>query len=73
MIEYLDAATKATLHQIFYGFVIVFVVALFMNSIGGKLRSQLAGRLLPGKDSRSGGDSVQHRRVGRRSGVYIRA
>ncbi len=42
MIEYLDAATKATLHQIIYGFVIVFVVALFMNSIGGKLRSQLA-------------------------------
>lgn len=45
MIEYLDVATKATLHQIIYGFVIVFAVALFMNSIGEKLRSQLAGRL----------------------------
>lgn len=39
MIEYLDVATKATLHQIIYGFVIVFAVALFMNSIGEKLRS----------------------------------
>jgi hypothetical protein len=45
MIEYLDVATNATLHQIIYGFVIVFAVALFMNSIGEKLRSQLAGRL----------------------------
>lgn len=30
-------------------------------------------RLLPGKARRSGGDVLPHRRVGRRSGVYIRA
>lgn len=45
MIEYLDAATKTTFHQIVYGFVIVFAIALFMNSVGRKLRAHLAGRL----------------------------
>lgn len=45
MIEYLDAATKTTFHQIVYGFVVVFAIALFMNSVGRKLRAQLAGRL----------------------------
>lgn len=45
MLEYLDVAVKTTCCQIVYGFVIVFVVALFMNAVGKKLRSQLAGRL----------------------------
>ena len=45
MIEYLDTATKTTLHQIVYGFVIVFAIALFMNGVGKKLRAHLAGRL----------------------------
>jgi len=45
MLEYLDAATTTTFHQICYGFVIVFLVALFMNGVGLRLRAQLAGRL----------------------------
>lgn len=45
MLEYLDVATKTTFHQIVYGFVVVFAIALFMNSVGRKLRAQLAGRL----------------------------
>lgn len=45
MIEYLDTATKITFHQIVYGFVIVFAIALFMNGVGKKLRAHLAGRL----------------------------
>lgn len=45
MIEYLDTATKTTFHQIVYGFVIVFAIALFMNGVGKKLRAHLAGRL----------------------------
>ena len=43
MIEYLDTATKTTFHQIVYGFVMVFAIALFMN--GKKLLAHLAGRL----------------------------
>ena len=45
MIEHIDIATKTTFHQIVYGFVIVFAIALFMNSVGRKLRAHLAGRL----------------------------
>lgn len=45
MIEYLDIATRTTFHQIVYGFVIVFAIALFMNNVGRKLRAHLAGRL----------------------------
>ena len=45
MIEHLDIATKTTFHQIVYGFVVVFAIALFMNSIGRKLCAHLAGRL----------------------------
>ena len=44
MIEHLDMATKNTFHQIVYGFVIVFVIALFMNGVGRRLRAQLSGR-----------------------------
>ena len=34
MIEYLDAATRTTVHQIVHGFVVVFAIALFMNGVG---------------------------------------
>lgn len=45
MIEYLDMATKATIHQIVHGFVVVFAIAIFMNGVGRRLRLHLAGRL----------------------------
>ncbi len=45
MLEYLDVATTTTLRQIFFGFILVFIVALFINHIGGKLRNVLSSKL----------------------------
>ena len=45
MLEYLDVATKTTLHQIFSGFVVVFIIALILNKIGRNLRNVLSSKL----------------------------
>ena len=45
MLEYLDATTKMTMHQIFNGFVIIFLLALILHMIGRKLRCLLASKL----------------------------
>lgn len=44
MLEYLDGATKATVHQIFSGIVVVFLIALILNKIGRSLRGVLASK-----------------------------
>ena len=45
MLEYLDIATKTTAHQIFSGFVVVFIIALILNYIGKALRNLLTSKL----------------------------
>jgi len=45
MLEYLDVATKTTLHQIFFGFILVFLAALFINRTGRRLRDILSSKL----------------------------
>lgn len=45
MLEYLDATTKATLHQALFGFGFMFVIALIQNKVSRSLRDILSGRL----------------------------
>lgn len=45
MLDYLDAATEATLHQVFFGFGFMFVIALILNKVGRSLRDVLLCRL----------------------------
>lgn len=45
MLEYFDIATKTTMHQIFSGVVVVFIIALVLNRIGRGLRNVLSSKL----------------------------
>lgn len=45
MLEYLDVATKATLHQTLFGFGFIFAIALILNRVGRSLRDILSDRL----------------------------
>ncbi len=45
MLDYLDAATEATLHQVFFGFGFTFFIAMILNKVGRSLRDVLLCRL----------------------------
>ncbi len=45
MLDYLDIATRTTVRQIFFGFGIIFLIALMLNAIGRRLRNILASKL----------------------------
>lgn len=45
MLEYLDIATRTTARQIFFGFGIIFLIALLLNAIGRRLRNSLSSKL----------------------------
>lgn len=45
MLEYLDAATKTTVRQAFFGFGLVFMIAVVLNGIGRRLRNVLSSKL----------------------------